>query len=141
MMTPHANPTDEELRTLLARRMTVAVVGCSPDPARDSHHVAEVLQRRGHRIVPVHPTADEILGERVVHELRDVAVPVDMVDVFRRPEAVPQVVEDAIGIGARVLWLPLGVVHEEAAARARTAGLTVVMDRCPVIEYGRLFPA
>jgi len=133
------NPGDDEIRSLLAERRTYAVVGCSPDPSRDSHEIARLLQSRGHRVVPVRPGGGEILGERAWPDLLSVPVPVDVVDVFRRPEHVPAIVEDAIAIGARALWLQLGVVHEEAALRARDAGLVVVMDRCPAIELRRLF--
>lgn len=136
-----ANPADEEIRRLLSRPMTIAVVGCSPDPARDSHRIARLLVEHGHRVIPVNPTASTILERPCYPSLREVPVAVDMVDVFRRPEAVPAIVADAIAIGARILWLQLGVIHHEAAARARAAGLTVVMDRCPAIEYRRLFPA
>lgn len=132
------NPGDDEIRSLLAEPRTYAVVGCSPDPGRDSHDVARLLLERGHRIVPVRPGADEILGQRVFPDLRSVPVPIDVVDVFRRPEHVPGIVDDAIAVGARALWLQLGVVHEEAALRARAAGLLVVMDRCPAIELRRL---
>jgi predicted CoA-binding protein len=133
------NPGDDEIRSLLAEPRTYAVVGCSPDPARDSHEIARLLRSRGHRVVPVRPGGGEILGERAWPDLRSVPVAVDVVDVFRRPEHVPAVVEDAIAIGARALWLQLGVVHEAAALRARDAGLVVVMDRCPAIELRRLF--
>ena len=133
------NPGDDEIRSLLAEPRTYAVVGCSPDPARDSHEIARLLQSRGHRVVPVPPGGGEILGERAWPDLRSVPVAVDVVDVFRRPEHVPAAVEDAIAIGARALWLQLGVVHEAAALRARDAGLVVVMDRCPAIELRRLF--
>ena len=133
------NPGDDEIRSLLAEPRTYAVVGCSPDPARDSHEIARLLQSCGHRVVPVRPGGGEILGERAWPDLRSVPVAVDVVDVFRRPEHVPAVVEDAIAIGARALWLQLGVVHEAAALRARDAGLVVVMDRCPAIELRRLF--
>jgi uncharacterized protein len=136
-----ANPPDAELRRILARTMTIAVVGWSTDPARDSHRIALLLAGRGHHVIPVNPAGGAILGTPCYPSLRDVPVHVDMVDVFRRPEAVPDVVEDAITIGAAILWLQLGVVHHEAAARARAAGLTVVMDRCPAIEYPRLLPA
>jgi predicted CoA-binding protein/protein-tyrosine-phosphatase len=135
------NPSDEELRTLLARSLTIAVVGCSPDPGRDSHRVARLLRERGHRVVPVNPSARAILGERCYASLAEIDRPIDMVDVFRRPEAVPAIVEETIAIAAPVLWLQLGVVHPTAAARARAAGVTVIMDRCPAIEYRRLFPA
>lgn len=135
------NPSDDEIREILTRPMTVAVVGCSPDPTRDSHKVARALQTMGHRVVPVNPQAREILGLRCYGSLRHIEEPIDMVDVFRRSELVPAVVEDAIAVGARILWLQLGVVHEEAAARARAAGITVVMDRCPAVEYRRLVSA
>jgi len=132
------NPSDDEIREILGCARSVAVVGCSPDPARDSHRVARLLRSLGHRVIPVNPSAHEILGERCYGSLREVPGPVDMVDVFRRSDAVPEIAEEAIAIGARILWLQLGVVDEAAAARARAAGLTVVMDRCPAIEYRRL---
>lgn len=135
------NPPDDEIREILTTPMTVAVVGCSPDPTRDSHKVARALQTMGHHVIPVNPQCREILGLRCYGSLRHIDQPVAMVDVFRRSELVPPVVEDAIAIGARVLWLQLGVIHEEAAARARAAGLTVVMDRCPAVEYRRLVSA
>ncbi len=132
------NPLDSVIRAILERPMAIAVVGCSPDPRRDSFRVAKFLQEKGHRIYPVHPRCPKILGSRAYPSLRAIRARIDMVDVFRRPEHVPAIVEDAIAIGARILWLQIGVIHEEAAQRARDAGLTVVMDRCPAIEYGRL---
>ena len=102
--------------------------------------VARLLQSLGHRVIPVNPSADEILGERCYGSLREVPGTVDMVDVFRRSDAVFAIAEEAIAIGAKILWLQLGVVDAAAAAHARAAGLTVVMDRCPAIEYRRLFP-
>ena len=135
------NPADDEIRAILSSPRTVAVVGCSPDPARDSHRIARLWQERGHRLIPVNPAAATVLGEPCRPSLRAIGERVDVVDVFRRPEHVPAIVDDAIVIGARVLWLQLGVVHVEAALRARQAGLTVVMDRCPAIEYPRLFAA
>jgi predicted CoA-binding protein len=132
------NPSDDEIREILTQPMTVAVVGCSPDPTRDSHKVARALQTMGHRVIPVNPQAREIFGLRCYGSLRHIEVPITMVDVFRRSELVPAVVDDAIAIAARIVWLQLGVVHEEAAARARAAGITVVMDRCPAVEYRRL---
>lgn len=136
---PHENPSDDVIRDLLRRPLTIAVVGCSPDPARDSHRVARLLIDKGHRVIPVNPQVSEILGEVSHASLRDIAAPVDMVDIFRRSEQVGPVVDDAIAIGARVIWMQLGVIDEAAAARASAAGLTVVMDRCPAIEYRRLF--
>jgi len=114
---------------------TIAVVGLSSDPARPSYGVARYMQRQGYRIIPVNPNEREVLGERAYPALRDVPVPVDVVDVFRRPEYVPEVVEDAIAIGAPVLWLQQGVIHPQAAARAQAAGLAVVMDRCIKVEH------
>jgi predicted CoA-binding protein len=114
------------------------VVGCSPDPGRDSHRIAALLQRRGFRIIPVNPAEDEILGERCFANVRDIGEPVDVVDVFRRSEAAGEHVDEAIEIGARAVWLQLGVIDEAAAARARAAGLRVVMNRCPAIELPKL---
>ena len=131
------NPSDDEIREILTEPMTVAVVGCSPDPTRDSHKVARALQTMGHRVIPVNPQCREILGLRCYGSLRQIEQRIVMVDVFRRPELVPGVVDDTIAIAARILWLQLGVIHEEAAARARAAGITVIMDRCPAVEYRR----
>ncbi len=133
------NPTDDEIRAILGAPRTIAVVGCSPDPTRDSHRIARLLQERGHRVIPVNPAAAVVLGERCRPSLAAIDEAVEVVDVFRRPDAVPSVVDEAIAIGASVLWLQLGVIHVEGALRARAAGMTVVMDRCPAIEYPRLF--
>jgi uncharacterized protein len=124
------------IRSLLATTHTWAVVGCSPDPARDSHQVARVLQEHGLRVIPVHPAAEEILGERCFRSLREIpaAEDVDVVDIFRRSDQAGAHVDEAIDIGARGVWLQLGVIDPDAAARAEAAGLTVVMDRCPAIE-------
>jgi predicted CoA-binding protein len=135
------DPSDDEIREILTQPMTVAVVGCSPDPTRDSHKVARALQTMGHRVIPVNPQAREILGHRCYGSLRHIEEPISMVDVFRRSELVPAIVEDTIAIAAGILWLQLGVVHEEAAARARTAGIVVIVDRCPAVEYRRLVSA
>lgn len=133
------NPPDATIRDVLATPKTFAVVGCSSDPARDSHRIARLLQSRGHRVIPVNPTESRVLGETCYPSLRDVPERIDVVDVFRRPEFVAEVAADAIAVGARVLWLQLGVVDERAALDAQRAGLTVIMDRCPKIEYARLF--
>ncbi|MDZ7809545.1 MAG: CoA-binding protein [Arhodomonas sp.] len=132
------NPGDDVIRELIESARTIAVVGLSPKPERPSHDVARYMQRHGYRIIPVNPGHGELLGERRHPSLREVPEPVDLVDVFRRPEQVPAVVEDAIALGAAALWLQLGVVHEAAAQRAREAGMTVVMDRCLKIEHARL---
>lgn len=134
------NPADDEIRAILGQPRKIAVVGCSPNPARDSHRIAQLLLSRGHRVFPVNPRGGEILGSPVATTLSSLSEPVDMVDVFRRPDAVSQVVDDTLEIGARILWLQLGVVDEASAIRAQSAGVTVVMDRCPAIEYRRLFP-
>jgi predicted CoA-binding protein len=103
--------------------------------------VARFLQREGHRIIPVNPTLQgPVLSEQPYARLRDVDVPVDIVDIFRRSEYVPEIIEDAIAIGAQVIWMQLGIMHAEAAARAEAAGLDVVMNRCTAIEYGRVMP-
>ena len=115
-----------------------AVVGCSPSPSRDSHRIAALLQRRGHRIIPVNPGCDEVLGERAYARLEDIHEPVDVVDVFRRSEAAGAHVDEAVAIGAKAVWMQLGVIDENAARRARARGLQVVMDRCPAIEIPRL---
>lgn len=128
---------EEAIRFALERR-TWAVVGCSPDPGRDSHRIAALLKRRGHRIIPVNPSCDEVLGERAYGRLDEIPGPVDVVDVFRRSDAAGEHVDEAIAIGAKAVWLQLGVIDEAAAERARTAGLQVVMDRCPAIELPRL---
>jgi len=112
----------------LAGSRTIAIVGLSPNPARPSHGVAEYLQHQRYRIIPVNPTIDEVLGEKSYPDLESIPVPIDMVDIFRRPDQVPAIVEDAIAIGAKYIWMQDGVVNEEAADRARAAGLSVVMD-------------
>jgi predicted CoA-binding protein len=139
-----SNPTDAEIREILAHPVTVAVVGCSNNPARDSLQIAMLLKRKGFRVIPVNPQLEPdalmgALGERCYSDLASIPDPVQMVDVFRRSEYLPEIAEAAIAMGAHVLWCQLGVVDLEAARRARAAGMTVVMDRCPAIEYARLF--
>jgi uncharacterized protein len=129
---------DDDVRDILTTTRTWAVVGCSPDPGRDSHRIAQLLQRHGYRVIPVNPAADEILGERCYASLHDVPEPVEVVDLFRRSLEVAPHVDEAIEIGARAVWMQLGVIDRRAAERAREAGLRVVMDRCPAIELPRL---
>jgi uncharacterized protein len=131
---------DRVIADVLTRYRTWAVVGCSPSPSRDSHRIAALLQRRGLRVIPVNPACDEVLGERAYPSLADVpAEPaVEVVDIFRRSEHAGRHVDEAIAIGARAVWLQLGVIDHAAARRAREAGLQVVMDRCPAIELPRL---
>ena len=133
------NPSDEVIREILGWPHTIAVVGCSPDPSRDSYRIAALLKAKGHKVIPVNPTCDSILGERCFATLTDIPEKVEMVDVFRRPEFVDEIADQAIAIGAQILWLQLGVINPSAAQKAGEAGLTVVMDRCPAIEYRRLF--
>jgi uncharacterized protein len=123
----------------LERFTTWAVVGCSPDPRRDSHSVAAFLQARGKRVIPVNPRAcpGEILGEECHPDLASIDEPVEVVDIFRRSEFAGAHVDEAIAIGAKAVWMQLGVIDEQAAERAREAGLLVVMDRCPKIEWPR----
>jgi hypothetical protein len=131
----------EEIRHLLQDLETWAIVGCSASPMRDSYGVARFLQDRGKRIVPVNPGETEILGEPVFRDLRavrDAGIDVDVVDLFRRADQVGPHVDEAIDIGAKAVWMQLGVVDDDAARRARDAGLIVVMDRCPKIEWPRL---
>ncbi|ABQ90363.1 CoA-binding domain protein [Roseiflexus sp. RS-1] len=136
--------SDQEIRELLTAARTVAVVGISDDPERDSYMVAEFLQRQGYRIIPVNPRLVnlniQVLGEKPYATLRDVPEKIDIVDIFRRPETVMPVIEDAIAAGAGAVWMQLSIVNEEAAARAEAAGLKVVMNRCMAVEYRRLMP-
>ena len=131
-------PPVDDVRAVLTGTRVWAVVGCSPDAARDSHRIASMLQRRGYRVIPVNPMATEVLGERCYPSLAAVGEPVEVVDVFRRSSAAGAHVDEAIEIGARAVWMQLGVVDERAAERGRAAGLRVVMDRCPAIELPRL---
>jgi len=128
----------DAIRHVLTEYRTWAVVGCSPDPFRDSHRIAALLKQRGLRVIPVNPNCDEVLGERAYASLHDVPEPVEVVDVFRRSDAAGAHVDEAIAIGAKAVWLQLGVIDEAAAQRARDAGLHVVMDRCPAIELPKL---
>ena len=129
----------DSIHDLLTRSKVIAVVGLSSKPHRPSHGVARYLQSVGYRIIPVNPHETEVLGEKSYSRLEDVPVKVDIVDIFRRSEAVPPVVVSAIAISARVVWMQEGVIHEEAAARARAAGLEVVMDRCLLKEHAKRF--
>ena len=119
---------------------TWAVVGLSGDPSRAAYGVAAFLQHQGKRVVPVHPVADEVLGERVYRTLADIPFPVDVVDVFRRSEAAGAFADQAVEIGAKAVWFQLGVLDQAAFERVTTAGLDMVMDRCPKIEWPMLGP-
>jgi predicted CoA-binding protein len=132
---------DAFIRGILQRVKTIAAVGMSANDMRPSYFAMVYLQSKGYRVIPVNPryAGTRILGESVVGALADLPEPPDMVQIFRRSADVPPVVDEAIRIGAKVLWLQLGVRHDEAAAKAAAAGLAVVQDRCPKIEHGRLF--
>lgn len=123
---------------LLRASRTIAVVGLSNKRFRPSYSVAEYMQSQGYRIIPVNPNETEVLGEKAYPRLEDVSEHIDIVDIFRRSEFVPPIVESAIRLGVRAVWMQEGVVHEEAAKRAREAGLTVIMDRCILKEHMRL---
>lgn len=135
------NPKPAEVRELLAKCRTIAVVGLSPKEDRPSYFVARNMQRFGFRIVPVRPAVTEILGEQAYARLEDIPFPVDLVDVFRAPEHVPDAVEACLRIKCPAIWLQEGVVNEAAAQSAREAGLTVVMDRCIYKDYVDLMTA
>lgn len=132
------NPGDDEIRALLRRVHRIAVVGLSSDPNRPSHGVGRALKRFGYEVLPVNPTESEVLGEISYPDLDSVPGIVDLVDVFRAPEHVPDIVDACIRRGVPALWLQEGVVNEPAAERARDAGLTVVMNRCIYKEHRRL---
>ena len=127
------------LRRILRQTRVIAVVGLSADWYRPSFFAAKYMQEHGYRVIPVNPKYDAILGEKCYRSLREIPHPVDMVDVFRKTQDVPPIADEAIAIGAKVLWQQLGVKNEAAAAKARAAGLDAVLDRCVKIEHGRLF--
>jgi predicted CoA-binding protein len=131
---------DEDIAKLLSSARTIAVVGASDRPNRPSYGVMKFLQDWGYRVIPVNPqiTGEHVLGEFVWRELAQIGVPIDIVDIFRRPEAAAEAVEQAIFVGAKAVWMQIGVINDEAAAKAEAAGLQVVMDRCPKIEIPRL---
>ena len=132
----HADP----YLPIFERTQTIAIVGLSPKPERDSHHVAQYLQAQGFRIVPINPAVDEVLGERSWPSLTEAAKHhhIDLVDVFRDSAAVPPIADEALAIGAKALWLQIGVRHDAALAKAQAAGLAVVQDHCTLVEHQRL---
>jgi predicted CoA-binding protein len=136
-------PSDELLRDILRKSRVFACIGVSPNPVRPSHYVGRYLTLKGYRVIPVNPgqAGTTLWGVEVKARLADVREPVDVVDIFRKPEAVPGIVEEALAMDPlpKVIWMQIGVTHPEAAARAEAAGLTVIQNRCPKIEYQRLF--
>lgn len=131
--------TIPQLRRILKEYRTIAVVGLSADWYRPSYFAAKYMQEHGFRIIPVNPKYDSILGETCYPDLRSIPEPVEIVDVFRKPADCAPIAHDAVAIGAKVLWLQIGVVNDEARQIAEAGGLEVVMDRCVKIEYARLF--
>ena len=131
---------DEDIRDLLTKARTIAMIGASDRPNRPSYGVMKFLQDHGYRVLPVNPQigGEHVHGEFVWTELAQLGVPIDIVDIFRRPEAAGEAVDQAVFVGAKAVWLQIGVINEAAAARAEAAGLKVVMDRCPKIEIPRL---
>lgn len=127
----------EAVRFMLDDCQTWAVVGLSGDPTRTAYSIAQLLQQRGKRIVPIHPSAQTVLGEEGYASLADVPFPIDVVDVFRRSEAAGEFADQAVEVGAKAVWFQLGVVDEAAFARTREAGVPMVMDTCPAIEWAR----
>jgi len=133
--------SDDPVQKLLEKSRTIAVVGLSPNRSRASYGVAQYLQSAGYRIIPVNPNVEEVLGEKAAARLEDIREPVDIVDVFRRSEHVAGVVDAAIRIGAKAVWMQEGVADEKAAERARQAGLFVIMDSCLLKEHAKRFRA
>lgn len=129
----------QALRRILKESRTIAVVGLSAQWHRPSNFAAKYMIDHGYTVIPVNPQYDEVLGQKCYKNLRDIPVKVDMVDCFRKSADIPPLADDAIAIGAKVLWMQIGVIHEPSAEKARAAGLEVVMDRCIKIEHGRLF--
>lgn len=131
-----------DINRLLSDARTIAVVGISNKPHRDSYRVSSYMQRAGYRIIPVNPVlkGQEVLGEKVVESLKDIEEPIDIVNVFRRAELVGPIVDEAIAVGAHAVWIQLGIVNEAAAQKARDAGLEVVMDRCIMVDHAGHHP-
>lgn len=138
MTSEFKNPDAESRRALLKKVKTIAVIGLSPKPERPSHQVAAQLQSYGYRIIPIRPKIETLLGERAFADIMDVAEQIDLVNVFRRSEYLPGIVDACLQRGIRAIWTQLGIVHVEAAARACDAGTTVVMDRCIAVDYQAL---
>ena len=133
--------SDQELKEILLSTKTIASVGLSSNPGKESYSIASYLKEQGYRIIPVNPTVSEVLGEKSYPDLESVPEKIDVVQIFRRPEDVPPIVDSAIKVGAKVVWMQEGIVHEGAAQKAREAGLQVVMDACMRVNHRRLIGA
>jgi uncharacterized protein len=138
MLEPFRNPDDDTIRRLLESTRRIAVVGLSPKPHRDSHRVARYLLDRGYDVVPVYPREERILGQKVYRRVQDIEGPVTLVDVFRKSEYLPSVIDDALAAGVTALWLQLDCIDEAGARRAAAAGATVIMNRCLMVDHARL---
>jgi len=136
---PQYNAPDEKIKEILEKYKTVAVVGVSAKTDRDSHQVAKFLKEHGYKMIPVNPKYEELLSEKCYPSLLEVPDSVEIVDIFRRPDAVNEIVEQAVQIGAKVIWMQVGIVNNEAAKETLDAGLEVVMNRCMKVEYNRFF--
>ncbi len=134
---PESNATSEEIREILENSKNIAVVGLSQDTSKASYMVAKYLKENGYRIFPVNPKYDEILGEKCYGDLKSIPEKIDIVDIFRKPEAVPAIVDEAIEIKVRIIWMQLGIAHNAAAEKAREQGICVVMSKCIKIEHLR----
>jgi len=134
----HNNPSDADIKSLLSSAKTIAVVGASSNPMRPSNNIVERLLQLGYRVIPVNPNETVVHGEKAYASLSDVPVAIDIVDVFRRAEHTPAIADEAVDVGAKVLWLQQGVWSEDAAARATAGGLTVIMDACIAVEHAVL---
>ena len=136
---PRQNATNEEIKEILQSNKTIAVVGLSSDALKASYGVAKYMQDNGYKIIPVNPKYTEIIGEKCYPDLKSIPEKIDIVNIFRKPEAVPAIVEEAIEIGAKVIWMQLGICNNASADKAREAGLKVVMNKCIKIEYAGMF--
>ncbi len=136
----YENPTRDQIRELLQQSKTIAVVGCSDNPERTSYQIAQAMQAKGYRIIPVNPNAERILDETCYPNLAAVPEPIDIVNVFRRSETVVPIAKEAVQVGAKTFWLQLGIVNEEAGRIAKEGGLAVIMDRCIKVEDAILLP-
>lgn len=134
----HKNPAPEELYKILDDARVIAMVGASSRPDKPSHGIMKLLQSSGYKVIPVNPNEESVLGEKAYASLLDIPEPVDIVNVFRRPEATPPIADEAVKIGAKTLWLQLGIANDDAAARAHAGGLKVVMNSCIAIALGQL---
>lgn len=135
---PHRNPPDDVIRQILTDAKVIAMVGASSDPSKASHGMMRRMLAAGYEVIPVNPNETEVLGHKAYASLRDVLKKVDIVDVFRRAEATPPIADEAVAVGAKVLWLQLGIRNEDAATRAEAGGLTVIMDNCIGVSHSLL---